>query len=111
MLILLELVLIILSILLVKLQCYWHAYDSKKTFDDCPKQSKDRLAPPPLTNNEIEKWKLWPGLINDYDKMNGETVVGFREAMEAIWKNQHPEDCSKAKFVIGIDHYFILLYY
>ena len=28
-------------------------------------------------------------------------MYGFEEGMEAIWKNQHPEDCSKAQFLIG----------
>jgi hypothetical protein len=94
----------IMMMFLIKLlltNSLWHAYDSTKTLDDCPKQSKQRLAPEPLTDEEIEKWKLWPGLLNSFDKLNGEIVVGFREAMEAIWKNQHPEDCSKAKFVIA----------
>ena len=102
---------IVFLLLLVRINSYWHAYDSKKTFDDCPKQSKERLAPGPLTDEEIEKWKLWPGLIHDFDKQNGETVVGFREAMDAIWKNQHPEDCSKAKFVIGNTFSYIIIHY
>jgi hypothetical protein len=28
-------------------------------------------------------------------------MYGFEVGMEAIWKHQHPEDCSKAKFLIG----------
>ena len=71
----------IMMMFLIKLlltNSLWHAYDSTKTLDDCPKQSKQRLAPEPLTDEEIEKWKLWPGLLNSFDKLNGEIVVGFR---------------------------------
>jgi hypothetical protein len=28
-------------------------------------------------------------------------MYGFEEGMDVIWKNQHPDDCSKAKFLIG----------
>jgi hypothetical protein len=28
-------------------------------------------------------------------------MYGFEEGMEALWKNQHPEDCSRARFLIG----------
>ena len=46
------------------------------------------------------QWRLWPELLSNKDQLSGENVFGFREAIDAIWKNQHPDDCSKAKFVV-----------
>eukprot|EP01038_Epipyxis_sp_PR26KG_P011760 gene11760-15737_t len=54
-----------------------------------------------ITNEQIKSWKLWPGLISTYDEENGETIVGFTEAIENIWRHQNPVDCSKAKFLIA----------
>ena len=33
--------------------------------------------------------------------MHGETTYGLEEAIEAIYKHQHPSDCSKAKYLIN----------
>lgn len=49
---------------------------------------------------ENNTYGLWPGLTNKYDLETGETLVGFKEAMADIWKNQHPADCSKSKYLI-----------
>lgn len=55
----------------------------------------------PLSNQDIKTWKLWPDLMTEDDQKNGEVVYGFKQAMDSIWKNQHPPDCSKAKYLIA----------
>lgn len=55
----------------------------------------------PLTIEDVNRWRLWPGLISDADMSTGETLSGFKEAMAVIWKHQHPEDCSQSKFLIS----------
>lgn len=52
-------------------------------------------------DNARQGWKLWPGLLTPHEFETGESMYGFREAMDMLWKNQHPEDCSKAKFLIA----------
>jgi hypothetical protein len=53
-----------------------------------------------LSDEEINKWKLWPNL-QPYSTDYGEVLYGFREAMDVIWKNQHPANCKDAKFLIS----------
>ena len=83
---------------------WWHAYDfDKKIAKDCPSQSVLNVSAftSPLKKQEVEKWRLWPGLIEAQDLLKGETMYGFREGMEAIFKNQFRKNCSDAKFVIS----------
>eukprot|EP01038_Epipyxis_sp_PR26KG_P011758 gene11758-15734_t len=54
-----------------------------------------------LSNEQIEKWKLWPGLITTYDWEKGSSLIGFEHAMDIIWNHQHPIDCKNAKFLIA----------
>jgi len=95
----------------------WHAYNNQRGVNkDCASnvtgavpQTADGshvfavsiYKPFVLSNEEVKRYKLWPGLMSVFDQQNGESMVGFREAMEVIWKNQHPEDCSTAKFMIA----------
>lgn len=51
--------------------------------------------------NDEHPWRLWPGLINERDIKIGGNIYGFREAMEIIWKNQHPTNCANAKYMIS----------
>ena len=55
----------------------------------------------PLTIEDINRWRLWPGLSSDIDLKTGQTLSGFKEAMGEIWKHQRPEDCSQSKFLIS----------
>ena len=49
----------------------------------------------------IKSMKLWPGLMKEYDKQNGESLYGVRRGLETIWKNQFPPNCSEAKFLVS----------
>lgn len=79
----------------------WHIYDEHELPAKCKdmKFSSRNLSQILLSNEN--KWKLWPGLLSVFDSMTGETLFGFDEAMETIWRHQHPSDCSKAKFLIS----------
>ena len=52
-------------------------------------------------NDEVNKYKLWSGVMSSYDLEQGKVLYGMYEGLEAIWKNQHPEDCSKVKFLLA----------
>jgi len=49
----------------------------------------------------MNKYKLWPDVISKFDFMHGETMYGLEEALDAIYKHQHPVDCKNAKFLIS----------
>ncbi len=80
----------------------FHAYNrtiSNRSEKDerCPKFED---ATKPFSDEFIEKLKLWPGLMTDFDKEHGETLYGAEIALEAIWKSQNPDNCSTAKFLV-----------
>lgn len=111
---LLSLLIIFLSISILATGT-WHAYDMNKKLPlNCYRNESNNNNNIYNNNNSrsnkfrhnlkvenIKKWKLWPGLINSYDQTHGETMEGFEEGIEAIYKNQHPIDCTKAKFMIS----------
>ena len=94
---------LILASSLVSALALWHPYDAHKSYEPQCKNTeanfKEKTRPVSLANKD--KWKLWPDLVSQKDQIEGETMYGFEDAMEAIWKHQHPEDCSKAKFLIS----------
>lgn len=95
----------LLSALVVAQGGYWHVYDStiKPSKDSkCAKYSKDQ---PQNVSYLVEKYKMWPRLT-DFDRPLNEnsTVYGMGYAFEEIWRHQHPEDCSKVKFLINGFH-------
>lgn len=47
------------------------------------------------------KLKLWNVFESRGHKINGETLYGSSDSLELIWKNQHPSNCSDAKYVIS----------
>jgi hypothetical protein len=74
---------------------YFHLYeDNIRIPESCPKDYDK--AP---SQDDIKRWKLWPNLLSSLGK--GESIYGFTEAMDIIYKNQHPPDCKNAKFLIG----------
>lgn len=99
----------------------WHAYDRQKFHtmktamcapgDDEYKwenmTSGEKRCPcyksqtKPLKQAFIDMLSLWPDLMNQLDYEHGETIYGTEAVLEAIWKNQNPEDCSKAKYIIS----------
>lgn len=51
-----------------------------------------------------ERWGLWGNVTSKSDVQDGETLYGFDEStITRIWKNQHPSNCSNAKFLISGD--------
>ena len=53
------------------------------------------------TNDPIGRTKLWPDVISKFDLTHGETMYGLEEALDAIYKHQHPVDCKNSKFLIS----------
>lgn len=53
--------------------------------------------------SQVEKFGLWSQLqgINPQD---GEVLFGYYEAIDAIYRHQHPSNCQTASFVIGKYH-------
>jgi hypothetical protein len=85
-------------------------YMARKKFPpSCNNATSVTSASTPPKNHTLQKemmnfksyWKLWPELLTNRKDGDGEVVAGFHEAMEAIYRNQHPADCSKAKFLIA----------
>ena len=91
----------------------WHPYDLNKKYPDVcydqstgnktllPKYQRENWSKKPMSSEAMEKFKLWPDVISKFDFMHGETMFGLEEALEIIYKHQHPADCSKAKFLIS----------
>ena len=75
----------------------WHPYDKDKTLSL-------KCSLPSLSGSSIKadpkSWKLWPNLTQD-DSV--ESMIGLDRVMSAIWRNQHPDDCAKSKFLISFD--------
>jgi hypothetical protein len=90
---------------------WWHLYSTHKDFSSCKQNdtiyNTQKVSIP--TQQEFEKWRLWPGLMNKFDIETGESIFGYREAMENLWNHQHPADCKNAKFLIthGWDSGFV----
>lgn len=85
----------------------FHAY----SFDD------NSTHPPPaceryVTAHEesdiqdtIAKYRLWPNLVSKKQTITADSVLfGTGEALDEIWRHQHPKDCSKAKFLLTGSH-------
>ena len=80
----------------------WHAYNkthigqprnvSCPNFHDCSR---------PLTEQDVHKMRLWPGLMKALDRELGESIYGLKQGLELIWNNQHPPNCSEAKFLVS----------
>jgi hypothetical protein len=68
------------------------------TEDNCPCFHEQTR---PLTMQFIEELSLWPDLMNQLDVEHGETIYGTRDILEMIHKNQNPENCREAKYIIS----------
>lgn len=99
----------------------WHPYDLNKKYDDIcyeskqynsssspndnrnllPKYQKSVWDSTPMSLEFMNKYKLWSDVISQFDMKHGQTMFGLEEAIETIYKHQHPPDCSKAKFLIS----------
>ncbi len=91
--------------------CYWsthvhgfHAYNLSQ-YDE--QTHRNMLCPDyfdatrPYSADFIDKLKLWPELMSPFDEKFGETLYGSKIALDAIWKNQNPENCSNAKYLVS----------
>lgn len=86
---------------------YFHAYDSQKevALDESCKDFKDHYSSTEEFGNAVKKYKLWPDLVSpDHTFTPNSTIYGMKYALDAIWKHQHPSDCSKVKFLINGFH-------
>jgi hypothetical protein len=54
-----------------------------------------------MSQETMKKHKLWPDVISKFDFTHGETMYGLEEALDAIYKHQHPVDCKNSKFLIS----------
>jgi hypothetical protein len=79
----------------------WYGYTENKVFDESCGANTTTI-PDRLTIEQVQKYKLWQGISSGDDIVHGESMSGFLEGMDAIWKNQHPKDCSKAKFLVSL---------
>lgn len=80
----------------------WHGYNySYSRLEDRSECPSFEDATRPYKHDFIERLKLWPNLMSQFDIEYGETLYGSAEALELIWKNQNPEDCSTAKYLIS----------
>jgi hypothetical protein len=84
-------------------QALWHPYDAHKHYDPSCDHTEEnfKTMTRPVSESNHKKWKLWPDVISKQDLTDGETMYGFEAGMEAIWRNQHPADCSTAKYLIS----------
>ena len=110
----LQLQLLLLFLYLSYVNCdrtVWHAYDLKKEYPSMcydnvtnellPKYQRSYWQNKVMSQETMEKHKLWPDVISKFDFMHGETMYGLEEALDVIYKHQHPVDCKNSKFLIS----------
>ena len=94
--------LVAFSICIIQCRALWHAYSKNKDLSLCKEgleqQTRHKQVPAAI---DKQKWKLWPDLMSSQDESDGESLYGLSAGLEAIWENQHPADCSTAKFLIS----------
>ena len=73
----------------------WHVYDPSSKLEGCPAEHTR-----PASSGFRDYFRLWPDLISAHDRAGGEVAYKFYEAMDVIYRHQHPSDCSNAKFLI-----------
>ena len=81
---------------------HWYAYSANKVFDESCGSNTTHI-PDKVTPEQVQKYNLWQVKQSKDDWTYGESMTGFLEGMDALWKHQNPEDCSKAKFMIAGD--------
>lgn len=78
----------------------WHVYN-ETYINNNPKCLNYSEATKPYTKEFIERLSLWPNLMSSTDELFGETIYNSKEALELIHKNQNPDNCSTAKYLIS----------
>ncbi len=83
---------------------YWHIYDPQMDTSQnasCDMLKHTQYRNPNFFDKMISKYRMWSNLTLHNDKWHkNSTVVGFGHAIDMIWRNQHPKNCSDAKFMI-----------
>jgi len=80
----------------------WHGYNyTYSRMEDRSECPSFEDATRPYSSDFIEELGLWPNIMSHFDVEHGESLYGSKEGLEMIWKNQNPEDCSKAKFLVS----------
>ena len=71
----------------------------QRGFNKCREEGDDFT---PYSSEMFHRLKLWPNLFStNKDHQQGKTLVNSGDALEAIWINQHPANCSAAKFIVS----------
>ena len=93
------------------MESFWHAYN-KTLYDDMVNRPRDGsssssggssgcvdivTATRPLSNDEAAQKKIWPGVTDE----QGESVYGFKDALERVWDSQYKRNCSDAKYLVS----------
>ena len=76
----------------------WHIYNKSLISLDEPTYQRHIKVTPIIDQNF---YRLWPNFVREREVLHGETLYGFYEAIDKIWRNQHPVNCSAAKFIIS----------
>ena len=82
----------------------WHAYDIE-LFRNKSRLGRDcnlfENMTSPISRDKIQRYKLWPTLMNDDTYNSGKSLYGSEYALEYIWNHQHPmSKCSEKKYII-----------
>ena len=93
--------LLITIVVIIPLMHAWHAYNISSIYEIREGCDSYENATRLMSIEEFNQMKLWPGLMKPFDLAHGETMYGFTAGMREIWKNQFPQDCSNAKFLIS----------
>eukprot|EP01038_Epipyxis_sp_PR26KG_P014108 gene14108-18929_t len=89
---------------------WWHAYNSTKAHSVDQKSigsyenslcGSFEEETKPYSLEFMEKLDLWPGLMSQFDLQHGETIYGSKSGLDMIYRNQNPENCSTAKYIIS----------
>lgn len=93
---------LLLGIFFSRIVNAWHGYNySFSRLEDRSGCPSFQDATKPYNKDFIQKLSLWPDLMSKFDTEKGESLFGSKEALELVWKNQNPEDCSTAKYLIN----------
>ena len=79
----------------------WHAYHFSKSINGNCSDFNDQL-PRNDSKKVLSKLNLWPIINNESNAWSPtSTLYGSREALQELYKHQHPKNCSEAKFLIS----------
>jgi hypothetical protein len=87
-----------------KRQFHAYSFENRTYRPECKKYIKDHEKTD--IQQLISKYRLWGNVISKKQTVTPNSVLfGIGDALDEIWKHQHPKDCSKAMFLIaGTDH-------